>query len=58
MTFALTSIFDKKITQTTNNQNIGGLVNRASATETVNSGSIPGQAKPRKIKIGIQSSFA
>ena len=30
-------------------------VDRASATETVDSGSIPGRVKPKTIKIGIHS---
>ena len=37
-------------------QPISGRVDRASATETVDSGSIPGRVKPKTIKIGIQSS--
>ena len=47
------------------NQIIGGIysprvsaplrVNRASATEAVDSGSIPGRVKPKTIKIGINS---
>ena len=32
---------------------IGGRVNRASATETVDSGSIPSRVKPKTIKIGV-----
>ena len=32
-----------------------GQVDRASATETVDSGSIPGRVKPKTIKIGIHS---
>ena len=34
---------------------IGGRVNRASATKTVDSGSILGRVKPKTIKIGIYS---
>ena len=34
---------------------IGGRVDRASATDTVDSGSIPGRVKPKTIKIGIHS---
>ena len=34
---------------------ISGRVNRASATEVVDSGSIPGQVKPKTIQIGIHS---
>ena len=34
---------------------IGGQVDRASTTEVVDSGSIPGRVKPKTIKIGIQS---
>ena len=34
---------------------ISGRVNRASATETVDTGSIPGRVKPTTIKIGIHS---
>ena len=34
---------------------ISGRVDRASATETVDSGSIPGRVIPNTIKIGIQS---
>ena len=34
---------------------ISGRVDRASATETVNSGSIPGRVKPKTINIGIHS---
>ena len=34
---------------------ISGRVDRASATETVDSGSIPGRVKPKTIKIGIHS---
>ena len=34
---------------------ISGQVERASATETVDSGSIPRRAKPKTIKIGIYS---
>ena len=34
---------------------ISGRVDRASATETVDLGSIPGRVKPRTIKIGIHS---
>ena len=30
-----------------------GRVDRASATETVDSGSIPGRVKPKTIKVGI-----
>ena len=37
------------------NQLISGRVDRASATETVDSGSIPGRVKPKTIKIGIHS---
>ena len=32
-----------------------GRVDRASATEAVDSGSIPGRVKPKTIKIGIHS---
>ena len=34
---------------------IRGRVDRASATEAVDSGSIPGWVKPKTIKIGIHS---
>ena len=34
---------------------ISGRVDRASATEAVNSGSIPGRVKPKTIKIDIHS---
>ena len=34
---------------------ISGLVDRASATETVDSGSFSGRVKPKTIKIGIHS---
>ena len=34
---------------------ISGRVDRASATEAVDSGSIPGRVKPKTIKIGIHS---
>ena len=34
---------------------IGGRVDRASATDAVDSGSIPGRVKPKTIKIGIHS---
>ena len=34
---------------------ISGRVDRASVTETVDSGSIPGRVKPKTIKIGIHS---
>ena len=34
---------------------ISGRVDRASAAETVDSGSIPGRVKPKTIKIGILS---
>ena len=34
---------------------LGGRVDRASATEAVDSGSIPGRVKPKTIKIGIHS---
>ena len=34
---------------------ISGRVDRASATETVDLGSIPGRVKPKTIKIGIHS---
>ena len=34
---------------------ISGRVDRASATEAIDSGSIPGQVKPKTIKIGIHS---
>ena len=34
---------------------ISGRVDRASATETVDSGSIPGRVIPKTIKIGIYS---
>ena len=34
---------------------ISGRVDRASATETVDSGSIPGRVIPKTIKIGIHS---
>ena len=37
---------------------ISGRVDRASATETVDSGSILGRVKPKTIKIGIQSFLA
>ena len=34
---------------------ISGRVDRASATEVVDTGSIPGRVKPKTIKIGIHS---
>ena len=34
---------------------ISGRVDRASATEAVDTGSIPGRVKPKTIKIGIHS---
>ena len=34
---------------------ISGRVDRASGTETVDSGSIPGRVKPKTIKIGIHN---
>ena len=34
---------------------ISGRVDRASATETVDSGSIPGRFKPKTIEIGIHN---
>ena len=34
---------------------ISGPVDRASATDAVDSGSIPGRVKPKTIKIGIHS---
>ena len=34
---------------------ISGRVDRAPATEAVDSGSIPGRAKPKTIKIGIHN---
>ena len=37
------------------NQPISGRVDRKSATEAVDSGSIPGRVKPKTIKIGIHS---
>ena len=37
------------------NQPISGRVDRASATETVDSGSIPGRVIPKTIKTGIHS---
>ena len=36
-------------------QQISGQVDRASATEAVDSSSIPGQVKPKTIKIGIHN---
>ena len=39
----------------TTRQPISGRVERASATETVDTGSIPGRVKPKTIKIGIHS---
>ena len=36
-------------------QPIGGQVDKATVTETVDSGSIPGRVKPKIIKIGIHS---
>ena len=36
-------------------QPISGRVDRASATEAVNTGLIPGRVKPKTIKIGIHS---
>ena len=37
------------------NKPISGRVDRASATEAVDSGSIPGRVKPKTTKIGIHS---
>ena len=37
------------------NQSISGRVDRASATETVDSDSIPGRVKSKTIEIGIHS---
>ena len=39
----------------TNNEPISGRVDRASATEEVDWGSIPGRVKPKTIKFGIHS---
>ena len=36
-------------------QSISGRVDRASATEAVDTGSIPGRVKPKTTKIGIHS---
>ena len=36
-------------------QNLSGRVDRASATETIDSGSITGRVKPKTIKTGIHS---
>ena len=46
---------DKRRAYTAQNRPISGRVDRASATETVDSGSIPGRVKPKTIKIGIHS---
>ena len=49
-------VIDKKKTpQSRLKQTIRGRVDRASATEAVDSGSIPGQVKPKTRKIGIHS---
>ena len=45
----------RKIKQHRAIQPISGRVDRASATETVDSGSIPGRVKPKTIQIGIHS---
>ena len=37
---------------------MGGGVDRASATETVNTVSIPGRVQPKTIKVGIHSFLA
>ena len=37
------------------NQLVGSRVDRASATEAVDSGSIPGRVKPKTVKIGIRT---
>ena len=43
------------IDNSSNSKPISGRVDRASATETVDLGSIPGRAKPKTIKIVIHS---
>ena len=43
------------LTSPLHNLPISGRVDRASATEAVDSGSIPGRVKPKTIKIGIHS---
>ena len=42
-------------TELLNIKPISGRVDRASATEAVDAGSLPGRVKPNAIKIGIQS---
>ena len=52
------SVTERKISGKKNvedHQPISGRVDRASATEAVDSGSIPGRFKPKTIKIIIQS---
>ena len=44
-----------KLNESKSNEPVGGRVDRASATDTVDSGSIPGRVKPKTIKIGIHS---
>ena len=44
-----------KILATPMDRPISGRVDRASATEAVDSGSIPGRVKPNTIKIGLHS---
>ena len=49
------AIFNQKSKRTLNVRSISGRVDRASAAEAVDTGSIPGQVKPKTIKIGIHS---
>ena len=46
------TVFRWKV-EVTSSKSISGRVDRASATEAVDSGSIPGRVKPKTIKIGI-----
>ena len=50
---------DKRVANRTHKkQPISGRVDKASATDTVDSGSIPSRVKPKTIKVGIHSFLA
>ena len=51
LAFELQSISNAEISTVT----VSGRVDKASATETVTSGSIPDRVKPKTMKIGIHS---
>ena len=53
--FVINKTFYKKTVSINHTLPIGGRVDRASATETVDMGSIPSWVKPKTIKIGIHS---